>query len=171
MIKILVRVIFFYLFISCVYAQDKDLQSWHNLEFGYNPVSDLSLTVNNGIRFVDDVSDVSRCFFDINIKRKHSNLLSYSVGYRYLFDFNTSDNVDNIRGYGMMGGIDIKMDKKPGAAGFTCFKHCYEAGVNFKATGDCLIIAPMFICEKKHIDEIIEKLRTGITNYAKSKKN
>ncbi|MDA9754417.1 aminotransferase class III-fold pyridoxal phosphate-dependent enzyme [Candidatus Pelagibacter sp.] len=81
------------------------------------------------------------------------------------------DIVDNIRGYGMMGGIDIVMDKKPGAAGFTCFKHCYEAGVNFKATGDCLIIAPMFICEKKHIDEIIEKLRTGITNYAKSKKN
>ena len=81
------------------------------------------------------------------------------------------DVVDNIRGYGMMGGIDMKMDKKPGAAGFTCFKHCYEAGVNFKATGDCLIIAPMFICEKKHIDEIIEKLRTGISNYAKSKKN
>ena len=81
------------------------------------------------------------------------------------------DVVDNIRGYGMMGGIDIKMHKKPGAAGFTCFKHCYEAGVNFKATGDCLIIAPMFICEKKHIDEIIEKLRTGITNYSKSKKN
>ena len=79
--------------------------------------------------------------------------------------------VDNIRGYGMMGGIDMKMHKKPGAAGFTCFKHCYEAGVNFKATGDCLIIAPMFICEKKHIDEIIEKLRTGISNYAKSKKN
>ena len=71
----------------------------------------------------------------------------------------------------MMGGIDIKMHKKPGAAGFTCFKHCYDAGVNFKATGDCLIIAPMFICEKKHIDEIIEKLRTGITNYSKIKKN
>ena len=81
------------------------------------------------------------------------------------------DAVENIRGYGMMGGIDIKMDKKPGAAGFTCFKHCYEAGVNFKATGDCLIIAPMFICEKKHIDEIIEKLRVGINNYSKSKKN
>jgi len=81
------------------------------------------------------------------------------------------DVVDNIRGYGMMGGIDMKLDKKPGAAGFTAFKHCYEAGVNFKATGDCLIIAPMFISEKKHIDEIIEKLRTGITNYAKSKKN
>ena len=88
-----------------------------------------------------------------------------------LFSLKDIDVVDNIRGYGMMGGIDIKMDKKPGVAGFTCFKHCYDVGVNFKATGDCLIVAPMFISEKKHIDEIIDKLRTGITNYSKSKKN
>ena len=88
-----------------------------------------------------------------------------------LFSLKDIDVVDNIRGYGMMGGIDIKMDKKPGVAGFTCFKHCYDVGVNFKATGDCLIVAPMFISEKKHIDEIIDKLRTGITNYSKGKKN
>ena len=88
-----------------------------------------------------------------------------------LFSLKDIDVVDNIRGYGMMGGIDIKMDDKPGKAGLATFKHCYDAGVNFKATGDALIIAPMFICEKKHIDEIIEKLRTGITNYSKSKKN
>ena len=78
------------------------------------------------------------------------------------------DVINGIRGYGMMGGIDIKMKDKPGKAGFQTFKHCYEAGVNFKSTGDTLIIAPQFICEKKHIDEIIEKLRTGISNYAKS---
>ena len=88
-----------------------------------------------------------------------------------LFSLKDIDVVDNIRGYGMMGGIDIKTDGRPGKAGLATFKHCYDAGVNFKATGDCLIIAPMFICEKKHIDEIIEKLRIGITNYAKSKKN
>ena len=88
-----------------------------------------------------------------------------------LFSLQDIDVVENIRGYGMMGGIDIKMDTKPGRAGLATFKHCYDAGVNFKATGDCLIIAPMFICEKKHIDEIIDKLRTGITNYSKSKKN
>ena len=88
-----------------------------------------------------------------------------------LFSLKDIDVIQNIRGYGMMGGIDIKMDGRPGKAGLATFKHCYDAGVNFKATGDCLIIAPMFISEKKHIDEIIEKLRTGITNYAKSKKN
>ena len=78
------------------------------------------------------------------------------------------DVVIGIRGYGMMGGIDIKMKDKPGKAGFQTFKHCYDVGVNFKSTGDTLIIAPQFICEKKHIDEIIEKLRTGISNFAKS---
>ena len=88
-----------------------------------------------------------------------------------LFSLKDIDVVENIRGYGMMGGIDIKMDKRPGRAGLATFKHCYDAGVNFKATGDALIIAPMFICERNHIDEIIDKLRTGITNYSKSKKN
>ncbi len=28
-----------------------------------------------------------------------------------------------------------------------------------------------FICEKSHIDEIIDKLRTGILTYSKNKKN
>ena len=84
-----------------------------------------------------------------------------------IFSLKDLNGVDNIRGYGMMAGVDIKLKEKPGKAGYECFKACYEAGVNFKATGDCLIIAPQFICEKKHIDEIIDKLRTGISNYMK----
>ena len=84
-----------------------------------------------------------------------------------IFSLKDLAGVDNVRGYGMMAGIDMKLKEKPGRAGYECFKACYEAGVNFKATGDCLIIAPQFICEKKHIDEIIEKLRTGISNYMK----
>jgi beta-alanine--pyruvate transaminase len=82
-----------------------------------------------------------------------------------LFSLKDLDCISNIRGYGMMGGIDMKLSERPGKAGYECFKACYEAGVNFKATGDCLIIAPPFVCEKKHIDEIFEKLRTGIKNY------
>ena len=70
-----------------------------------------------------------------------------------------------------MGGIDIIKSDRPGKAGFQTYKKCYEAGVNFKATGDCLIIAPQFICEEKHIDEIIDKLRRGISNYQKNQKN
>ncbi len=86
-----------------------------------------------------------------------------------LFSLKDIDSIENIRGYGLMGGIDIKKSDRPGKAGFQVYKKCYESGVNFKATGDCLIIAPPFISEKKHIDEIIEKLRKGITLYSKNK--
>ena len=82
-----------------------------------------------------------------------------------LFTLKDLDIITDIRGYGMMGGIDIKMDERLGKAGYACFKKLFEAGLSLKATGDCLIVAPPFTCEKKHIDEIIEKLRSGISNY------
>ena len=76
--------------------------------------------------------------------------------------------IESIRGYGLLGGIDISMDKKPGKAGFEVYKECYNIGLNLKPTGDALILAPPFICEKKHIDEIIDKLRSAIINYQKN---
>ena len=75
------------------------------------------------------------------------------------------DCVENIRGYGLLGGIDIKKKDKPGKAGFEVYKACYETGVNFKATGDALVLAPPFISEEKHIDEIFDKIRKGINRY------
>jgi len=75
--------------------------------------------------------------------------------------------IESIRGYGMMGGIDIKMKDRPGKVGFQVYKSCYENGVNFKATGDTLILAPPFISEKKHIDEIFDKIRKGIIQCIK----
>ena len=77
------------------------------------------------------------------------------------------DCIESIRGYGMMGGIDVRKKDKPGKAGFQIYKACYSNGVNFKATADALILAPPFICEKKHIDEIFDKLRKSITQYMK----
>jgi len=100
-----------------------------------------------------------------NIFKKVKEMSPYFLD--AIFSLKDLSAVDNIRGYGMLAGIDIKLKEKPGKAGFECFKACYDVGVNFKATGDCLIIAPQFICEKKHIDEIIEKLRSGISNYIK----
>jgi beta-alanine--pyruvate transaminase len=77
------------------------------------------------------------------------------------------DCIESIRGYGMMGGIDIRMKDKPGKAGFQIYKACYANGVNLKATADALVLAPPFVCEKKHIDEIFDKLRKSITEYMK----
>ena len=85
-----------------------------------------------------------------------------------LFSLKDIDIVTDIRGYGMLGGIDIRFDERPGKAGYACFKKLFEAGLSLKATGDCLIVAPPFVSEKSHIDEIIEKLRKGITSYKKT---
>ncbi len=85
-----------------------------------------------------------------------------------LFSLKDIESIVDIRGYGMMGGIDIVLDERPGKSGYATFKKLFEAGLSLKATGDCLIVAPPFISEKSHIDEIIEKLRKGITNYQKS---
>ena len=85
-----------------------------------------------------------------------------------LFSLRDIDVIVDIRGYGMLGGIDIRMDEKPGKSGYATFKKLFESGLSLKATADSLIVAPPFIAEKSHIDEIIEKLRLGITNYQKS---
>ena len=75
--------------------------------------------------------------------------------------------VENIRGYGLLGGVDIRKKDKPGKAGFEVYKSCYENGVNLKATGDALVLAPPFISEKKHIDEIFDKIRKSVNQYMK----
>ena len=121
---------------------------------------------NAGAKILEKAEDI---FEKDDIFNRAKNLAPYFQ--QGLFSLQDLESVDNIRGYGMMGGIDMKLNTKPGKAGYETFKACYEAGVNFKATGDCLIIAPQFICEEKHIDEIIDKLRTGITNYQKNQKN
>ena len=75
--------------------------------------------------------------------------------------------VENIRGYGLLGGVDIRKKDKTGKAGFEVYKICYENGINLKATGDALVLAPPFISEKKHIDEIFDKIRKSINQYMK----
>ena len=82
-----------------------------------------------------------------------------------LYSLKDLDCVENIRGYGLLGGVDIKTKDKPGKAGFQVYKACYENGVNLKATGDALVLAPPFISEKKHIDEIFDKIRKSINQY------
>ncbi|MBP7660649.1 MAG: aminotransferase class III-fold pyridoxal phosphate-dependent enzyme, partial [Burkholderiaceae bacterium] len=67
--------------------------------------------------------------------------------------------VSDIRGVGMMAAIDVAPDATPGARGHEAQKRLFDAGLNLKNTGDALIIAPPFVAERHHIDEIAGKLR------------
>jgi len=134
-------------------AADGAVELFHGYTYSGIPVAVAAALA------VQDIFDKEDIF------NRAKNLSSYFLD--GLFSLKDIDCIENIRGYGLMGGIDIKKSDRPGKAGFQVYKNCYEEGVNFKATGDCLIIAPPFISEKKHIDEIMEKLRKGIVSYSK----
>ncbi|MFQ6018674.1 MAG: aspartate aminotransferase family protein [Kiloniellaceae bacterium] len=67
--------------------------------------------------------------------------------------------VTDIRGYGMLGGVDLAPREAPGARGFAVLQELYAAGLMVKVTGDCVLLSPPLICEETHIDEIFTKLR------------
>lgn len=64
------------------------------------------------------------------------------------------DLVSDIRGYGMLAGIDLAPGSAPGARGQEATKRLFKAGLHIKFTGDAGIVAPPLVSEKSHIDEI-----------------
>lgn len=76
-----------------------------------------------------------------------------------IFALKEFDVVTDIRGYGMMAGIDLAPSGGPGNVGITVQKKLFHAGLHVKATGDALIVAPPLISTEANIDEISEKLR------------
>jgi beta-alanine--pyruvate transaminase len=70
--------------------------------------------------------------------------------------------VVDIRSVGMMAGIEVAAVGAPGARGHVLQKLLYDHGLNLKNTGDTLIVAPPFIAEKSHIDEIAGKIRAAL---------
>jgi beta-alanine--pyruvate transaminase len=64
-----------------------------------------------------------------------------------------------MRSSGMPAADDAALAVLPGARGHEIQTRLYDAGLHLKNTGDALLVAPPFIAEKKHIDEIAGKLR------------
>jgi beta-alanine--pyruvate transaminase len=73
--------------------------------------------------------------------------------------------VTDIRGYGMLAGIDLAMDGRPGARGYDATKRLFAAGLHVKFTGDAGIVAPPFVAEKSHIDQMVDILRKVFSQY------
>jgi len=82
-----------------------------------------------------------------------------------MFSLSDLPVVTDIRGYGMMGGLDLASSSVPGARGHDAQKKLFDAGLHVKTTGDCAIIAPPLISERTHIDQMCEILRTVLGQY------
>jgi beta-alanine--pyruvate transaminase len=67
--------------------------------------------------------------------------------------------VADLRGYGLMAAVDLPSDGVPGRRGHALQKKLFDSGLHLKATGDCVIIAPPLVAERKHVDVIVDVLR------------
>ena len=76
-----------------------------------------------------------------------------------LYSMKDLDIVVDIRGYGMVGGIDLAPLNQPGGRGLKVMQELWDAGCMVKMTGDCALVSPPLVCEDKHLDEIFTKLR------------
>ncbi len=74
--------------------------------------------------------------------------------------------VKDIRTIGMMSGVEVHAGEKPGLRGQELQKALFWNGCHIKFTGDVAILAPAFIAERGHIDEIVDKLRKTLDQAA-----
>jgi beta-alanine--pyruvate transaminase len=81
-----------------------------------------------------------------------------------LFSLKDIPIVTDIRGYGMMGGIDIAPLATAGARGHLLQKQLFDNGLHVKTTGDSAILAPPYIATTDHIDQMVDVLRTSLTH-------
>jgi len=76
-----------------------------------------------------------------------------------LYELKGLSVVTDIRGYGLLGGVDLAPLDGPGLRGLKVLQELYEAGLMVKLTGDCVLISPPLVAEEAHIDELFSKLR------------
>ena len=63
---------------------------------------------------------------------------------------------------GAVAGVEVAAVGGPGAKGHALQKALYDRGLHLKSTGDTLIVAPAFVAEARHIEEISGKIREAL---------
>jgi beta-alanine--pyruvate transaminase len=71
----------------------------------------------------------------------------------------------DVRGFGLLAGVEVKPDKAPGVRGAELQGKLFDRGLHVKTTGDVAIIAPAFIASRADIDQIASMLREAIAEY------
>jgi beta-alanine--pyruvate transaminase len=79
-----------------------------------------------------------------------------------VFSLQDIDIISDIRGFGLLAGIDLVPDTTPCMRGLALQKTLFHNGLHLKTTGDTGLIAPPFICEEKDIDKMMEILRASL---------
>jgi beta-alanine--pyruvate transaminase len=76
-------------------------------------------------------------------------------------------NVVGIRTLGLAGAVELSsIDGQPGKRAYDIFLACYQAGIMVRPAGEVLVLAPPFVVEKSHIDQLVGTLAATIRKLA-----
>jgi beta-alanine--pyruvate transaminase len=73
--------------------------------------------------------------------------------------------VADIRGFGLLAGVETKPGKAPGVRGTELQAKLFDRGLHVKTTGDVAIMAPAYIASREDIDLMASILRDAIGEY------
>jgi beta-alanine--pyruvate transaminase len=68
----------------------------------------------------------------------------------------------DIRGYGMLAGVDIDPNMT-GMSGYELQKKLFDRGLHIKTTGNCALLSPPFVSSRENLDFMVETLRDVLT--------
>jgi beta-alanine--pyruvate transaminase len=73
----------------------------------------------------------------------------------------------DIRGYGLLAALELEpRPGQPGLAGYEAQRRLLRAGLHVKSTGDSLLVAPPYVAEKTHVDELVGVVRDVLSGRA-----
>jgi beta-alanine--pyruvate transaminase len=73
--------------------------------------------------------------------------------------------VADVRGYGLLAGVEVKPGNAPGVRGAELQAKLFDRGLHLKTTGDVAIVAPAFIASRAEIDQMSAILRDALSEY------
>ena len=82
-----------------------------------------------------------------------------------MFSLQDLGAVADVRGFGMLAGIELKPGTAPGVRGAELQARLFDRGLHVKTTGDAAIIAPALIATRADIDLMTSILRDAIAEY------
>tara|TARA_B100001057_G_scaffold215444_1_gene215708 strand:- start:341 stop:958 length:618 start_codon:yes stop_codon:yes gene_type:complete len=74
-------------------AQDQDFQQWSKIGISYDLNKDLSVSLDQGLRFRENASLPDVTFSNLSLKYDLIKKWSVAIGYRYITDFDLSQNI------------------------------------------------------------------------------
>jgi len=66
--------------------------------------------------------------------------------------------VEDIRGFGLLAGIDLAPTLTPGERGTRVLRRLFAGGLVVRVTADTVILAPALVAERDHVDHICDTL-------------